>query len=49
MVHRPHTTDHNLLLQDADEMATDEEYESHLGKLPRHHPLIKDGISDEGM
>ncbi|CAL8347398.1 lysine-specific demethylase 4A [Gadus morhua] len=32
---------------DADEMATDEEYESHLGKLPRHHPLIKDGISDE--
>uniref|UniRef100_A0A8C5B0D4 [histone H3]-trimethyl-L-lysine(9) demethylase n=1 Tax=Gadus morhua TaxID=8049 RepID=A0A8C5B0D4_GADMO len=25
----------------------DEEYESHLGKLPRHHPLIKDGISDE--
>jgi hypothetical protein len=30
-------------------MATDEEYESHLGKLPRHHPLIKDGISDEGM
>ncbi|CAL8256018.1 unnamed protein product [Merluccius merluccius] len=29
------------------EMATDEEYESHLGKLPRHHPLIKDGISDE--
>uniref|UniRef100_A0A8C5CSA8 [histone H3]-trimethyl-L-lysine(9) demethylase n=1 Tax=Gadus morhua TaxID=8049 RepID=A0A8C5CSA8_GADMO len=26
---------------------TDEEYESHLGKLPRHHPLIKDGISDE--
>ncbi|KAJ3599607.1 hypothetical protein NHX12_033563 [Muraenolepis orangiensis] len=32
---------------DPDEMATDEEYESHLGKLPRHHPLIKDGISDE--
>ncbi|KAG7248342.1 hypothetical protein CRUP_038482, partial [Coryphaenoides rupestris] len=32
---------------DPDDMATDEECESHLGKLPRHHPLIKDGVSDE--
>jgi len=41
--------DHGFLLQDPDDMATDEECESHLGKLPRHHPLIKDGVSDEGM
>lgn len=40
--------DHGFLLQDPDDMATDEECESHLGKLPRHHPLIKDGVSDEG-
>ncbi|XP_032381679.1 lysine-specific demethylase 4A [Etheostoma spectabile] len=33
--------------QVAEELAADEELESDLGQLPGHHPLIKDGMSDE--
>ncbi|XP_056131703.1 lysine-specific demethylase 4A isoform X2 [Lampris incognitus] len=33
----------------AEEVAWDEALESHLGKLPRHHPLMKDGTSDEEL
>ncbi|XP_029905371.1 lysine-specific demethylase 4A isoform X2 [Myripristis murdjan] len=35
--------------QGAEEVALDEEQDSHLGKLPRHHPLIKEGMSDEEL
>ncbi|KAM3876541.1 lysine-specific demethylase 4A [Diretmus argenteus] len=35
--------------QGAEEMVGDEELDSHLGKLPRHHPLMKDGMSDEEL
>ncbi|XP_071387125.1 lysine-specific demethylase 4A-like [Centroberyx affinis] len=35
--------------QGADDMTGDEEPATHLGKLPRHHPLIKDGMSDEEL
>lgn len=30
-------------------VAGDGELESDLGQLPGHHPLIKDGMSDEGL
>lgn len=30
-------------------MATRKEAEGDLGQLPGHHPLIKDGMSDEGL
>ncbi|XP_031167528.1 lysine-specific demethylase 4A isoform X1 [Sander lucioperca] len=33
--------------QVAEELAADGELESDLGQLPGHHPLIKDGMSDE--
>lgn len=33
----------------AEEVAGDGEPESDLGQLPGHHPLIKDGMSDEGL
>lgn len=32
-----------------DVVAGDGELESDLGQLPGHHPLIKDGMSDEGL
>uniref|UniRef100_A0A8C5I193 [histone H3]-trimethyl-L-lysine(9) demethylase n=1 Tax=Gouania willdenowi TaxID=441366 RepID=A0A8C5I193_GOUWI len=35
------------LLQTADVMTAEEELQMDLGKLPGHHPLIKDGVSDE--
>uniref|UniRef100_A0A668AHR8 [histone H3]-trimethyl-L-lysine(9) demethylase n=1 Tax=Myripristis murdjan TaxID=586833 RepID=A0A668AHR8_9TELE len=38
-----------FLQQGAEEVALDEEQDSHLGKLPRHHPLIKEGMSDEEL
>ncbi|XP_070764461.1 lysine-specific demethylase 4A [Enoplosus armatus] len=34
-------------VQVAEEVAGDEEPQSDLGQLPGHHPLIKDGMSDE--
>ncbi len=37
------------LQQLAEEVAGDGEPESDLGQLPGHHPLIKDGMSDEGL
>lgn len=37
------------LQQLAEEEAVDAEPESDLGQLPGHHPLIKDGMSDEGQ
>lgn len=37
------------LQQVAEEVAGDGELESDLGQLPGHHPLIKDGMSDEGL
>lgn len=37
------------LQQLAEEVAEDGEPESDLGQLPGHHPLIKDGMSDEGL
>lgn len=30
-------------------MVTNKEPEGDLGQLPGHHPLIKDGMSDEGL
>lgn len=35
--------------QGAEELTGDGELESDLGQLPGHHPLIKDGMSDEGL
>ncbi|KAM4629132.1 lysine-specific demethylase 4A isoform 2-T2 [Polymixia lowei] len=35
--------------QGAEEVAGDEDPDGYLGKLPRHHPLIKDGMSDEEL
>lgn len=35
--------------QVAEDMSGDGESESDLGQLPGHHPLIKDGMSDEGL
>lgn len=37
------------LQQVAEDVAGDGESESDLGQLPGHHPLIKDGMSDEGL
>lgn len=37
------------LQQVASEAAGDGDLESDLGQLPGHHPLIKDGMSDEGL
>lgn len=37
------------LQQVAEEAAGDGDLESDLGQLPGHHPLIKDGMSDEGL
>lgn len=37
------------LQQVAEEAAGDGDPESDLGQLPGHHPLIKDGMSDEGL
>uniref|UniRef100_A0A674P4R2 [histone H3]-trimethyl-L-lysine(9) demethylase n=1 Tax=Takifugu rubripes TaxID=31033 RepID=A0A674P4R2_TAKRU len=37
------------LQQGAEEATTDKEAEGDLGQLPGHHPLIKDGMSDEGL
>ena len=37
-----------FILQEADDEAEDEGMTERLGKLPRHHPLIKDSMSDEG-
>lgn len=37
------------LQQVAKEMVGDGEQQSDLGQLPGHHPLIKDGLSDEGL
>lgn len=36
-------------LQQVAEALTDQEPEGDLGQLPGHHPLIKDGMSDEGV
>ena len=35
--------------QGAEELTGDGEPDSDLGQLPGHHPLIKDGMSDEGL
>lgn len=32
-----------------EEVVGDREVESDLGQLPGHHPLMKDGMSDEGV
>lgn len=37
------------LQQVAKVMAGVREFETDLGQLPGHHPLIKDGMSDEGV
>lgn len=37
------------LQQMAKAMAGVREFETDLGQLPGHHPLIKDGMSDEGV
>lgn len=37
------------LQQVAEEVAGDGEPRNDLGQLPGHHPLIKDGMSDEGL
>lgn len=37
------------LQQVAEEVARDIKLENDLGQLPGHHPLIKDGMSDEGL
>lgn len=43
-------TIHVCVQQGAEEMAGDGEDEEYdLGQLPGHHPLIKDGMSDEGL
>lgn len=36
-------------LQQVAELVLDQEPEGDLGQLPGHHPLIKDGMSDEGL
>lgn len=38
-----------FLQQVAVEMSEAGELESNLGQLPGHHPLIKDGMSDDGQ
>lgn len=37
------------LQQGADQVAGEAEPETDLGQLPGHHPLIKEGMSDEGL
>lgn len=38
-----------LLQQGAEELGADRQAQGDLGQLPGHHPLMKDGMSDEGV